>query len=57
MKIKMGEKSRPPIGGIIFLMGAITGSVSCQISRNSGWGFVLPENIMTKDMMMEPRIA
>ena len=57
MNIKMGEKSKPPIGGITFLTGDITGSVNCQINLRKGCGFILPENIMTKDMMMEAMMA
>ena len=55
--MKIGEKSMPPNGGTIFLTGAITGSVSCQMSRKIGCGFTFPENSMTNDMMIEPIIA
>ena len=56
-KISIGEKSNPPIEGITFLIGAMIGSVSCQINLNNGWGFVLPENIMTNDIIMDAIIA
>jgi|TARA_B100001094_G_C17401453_1_gene425871 hypothetical protein len=52
--IKMGEKSILPIGGIIFLTGAIMGSVTCTINCKIGCGFILPENIITKDITIDP---
>ena len=57
IKIKIGEKSSPPIGGITLLMGPMTGSVICQIRCKIGCGFMFPENIMTNDMMIDPMIA
>ena len=52
--IKIGEKSMLPIGGIIFLTGPIMGSVICTINCTIGCGFILPENIITKDITIDP---
>lgn len=50
----MGEKSILPIGGIIFLTGPIMGSVICTINCTIGCGLILPENIITKDITIDP---
>ena len=57
IKTKMGEKSSPPMGGSTLRTGAMTGSVYCQTSISRGCGFTLPENIITKDMMMDAIMA
>ena len=52
-KMNIGEKSNPPIGGIIRLTGDIIGSVICQTNKSIGCGFILPENIMINDITID----
>ena len=53
MKANIGEKSRPPIGGKIFLNGKKRGSDSWKTNLTAGWLFceeiqlkIIPANML-----------